>query len=267
MAYEDQTPSTRQRTSTGSDADKEQAKRVASDAGDRAKDVAGTAQQEAGAVKETAVSAGSDVADTATQEAGNVAHEVGQQSRRIMDEGVSELQSQASAGQHKVAELSRSLGGELQAMTNNTDQSGPMTDLASSAQRMLDDAATWLERSEPSDVLQSVRRYAARNPWQFLAISAGVGFVGARIYRGLQDSDDGTQPRPDSNREVGRGGVESHRTAPVSEQSFESGPSRAGETEAAETRATPFPPLGDAGPGGNRGQAPSTNLPGGTRGL
>lgn len=264
MAYEDQTPGNGQRTTTQSDQDER--KRVASDASDRAKDVAGTAQKEAAQVKETAAAAGSDVADTATQEAGNVAHEVGQQSRRIMDEGVSELQSQAGAGQQRVAELSRSLGGELKAMTNNTDQSGPMTDLAGSAQRMLDDAATWLERSEPSDVLQSVRRYAARNPWQFLAISAGVGFVGARIYRGLQDADDGTQPRPDSNRQVGRGG-ESHRTAPVADQSFGSGPRYAGEAEAAETLATPFSPLGEAGPGGIQGTAPSTNRPGGTRGL
>ncbi len=178
-----------------SDSKKDAAKRVASDAGDQAKDVAGSAKQEAGRVADAAKRAGGDVADTAKDEAGNVAHEAGKQSRRVLDEGMSELQSQAGAGQQRLAELARSFGSELQSMTHNTDQSGPVTDLASSAQHVFDNAANWLERTEPSDALDSVRRYASRNPWQFLAISAGVGFVGARIVRGLKSSQDEQQSR------------------------------------------------------------------------
>ena len=188
---------------SGNDSDfkKDAAKRVASDAGDRAKDVAGTAKQEASDVADTAKSAGSDVADTAQREAGNVAKEAGKQSRRVLDEGLSELQSQAGAGQQRLAEMARSFGSELQSMTRNSDQSGPVTDLANNAQEVFDNAANWLERTEPSDVLVSVRRYASRNPWQFLAISAGVGFVGARIVRGLKSSQDHHQ----SQQGVGTG--------------------------------------------------------------
>ncbi len=184
-------------SAAGSDADskKDAAKRVASDAGDRAKDVAGTAKQETERVADAAKSASSDVADTAKHEAGNVAQEAGKQSRRVLDEGMSELQSQAGAGQQRLAEMARSFGSELQSMTRNSDQSGPVTDLASSAEQVFDNAANWLERTEPSDVLDSVRRYASRNPWQFLAISAGVGFVGARIVRGLKSSSDEHQSR------------------------------------------------------------------------
>lgn len=179
------------------DPKKDAARRIASDAGDRAKDVTDNAKREAAEVADTAKAAGTDVADTAKREAGNVAHEAGQQSRRVLDEGISELKSQAGAGQQRLAEMARSYGSELQSMTKNSEQSGPVTDLASSAQRVFDDAANWLERTEPADVLDSVRRFASRNPWQFLAISAGVGFVGARIVRGLKSSaDDQQQPAP-----------------------------------------------------------------------
>lgn len=211
MAHPDQSPtsgfpydedtsfSSGDRSTVGSQGDadsrKEAAKRVASDAQDRAKDVAGTAKQEASDVAASAKTAAGDVAGTAQHEAGNVAHEAGKQGRRVLDEGVEELRSQAGAGQQRLAEMARSYGSELQSMTRNSDDSGPVTDLANSAQRVFDDAANWLERTEPSDVLESVRRYASRNPWQFLAISAGVGFVGARIVRGLKSSADEQQKR------------------------------------------------------------------------
>lgn len=207
MAYPDQSPSSSgfpvDETNDGQDSKKEAAQRVASDAGDRARNVADKAQQEAADVAATAKAAGSDVADTAQEEVGNVAHEAGRQSRRVLDEGLSELQSQAGAGQQRLAEMARAYGSELQSMTKNSDDSGPVTDLAHSAQRMFDDAANWLERTEPSDVLDSVRRYASRNPWQFLAISAGVGFVGARIVRGLKNSNDAHQPTPISGGSAG----------------------------------------------------------------
>lgn len=181
------------------DSRKDAAKQVASNAADRAKDVAGTAKQEASDVAGQAKSAGADVADTAKREAGNVAEEAGKQGRRVLDEGLLELQSQAGAGQQRLAEMARSFGSELQSMTRSSDQSGPVTDLANSAQQIFDNAANWLERTETSVVLDSVRRYASRNPWQFLAISAGVGFVGARIVRGLKSSEE----QPQSNRALG----------------------------------------------------------------
>ncbi|SDY76724.1 hypothetical protein SAMN05428934_10462 [Tessaracoccus flavus] len=169
-----------------SDSTKDQAKEVASHTGDRAKDVAGTAAAEAGAVKDTATAAGAQVAETAKQQAGNVAAEAKFQTRRLVDESVAELKTQAGTGQHHLAELIRSLSGELQSMANGTNESGPMVDLVSRAERFGNDAASWLDSKQPDDVMAEVRRYAARNPWKFLAISAGVGFVGARLARGLQ---------------------------------------------------------------------------------
>lgn len=259
-------PLDRQHDTSGHDSGgkQDQAKQVASQAGDRAKDVAGTAQREAEAVKGTAKAEASDVADTAKKEAGNVAHEAGRQSRRLVDEGTSELQSQAVAGQQRLAEMARSYGSELESMTQHSDESGPVTELANSASRMLDDAANWLERNEPSDVLDSVRRYAARNPWQFLAISAGVGFIGARVVRGLQKSDGDARPELDRPTAPRGGGAPAAVGAPA----WEGGPRR-GPGERAEPGSTPgttVPPMGESGAMGTS-VAPATDLPGGPRGL
>ncbi|MEO7586707.1 MAG: hypothetical protein ABIS84_01625 [Arachnia sp.] len=246
---------------------KEQAKQTAADAGDRALDVVGTAQQEAGAVKDTALAAGSDVADSVTEQAGNVAHEVGHQSRRLMDEGISELQTQAGAGQQRLAELSRSLGGELQAMTRNSDQSGPITDLASNAQGLFDDAANWLERNEPADVLDSVRRYASRNPWTFLAISASVGFVGARIVRGLQSKD--RTPQPARDVPLSYQGARPGAVGPAEDPAYAGGP-RYGSQDRVQPSATPGTHLSPADGTGFEGQQATPDLPtpyGGQRGL
>ncbi|MDO5734867.1 MAG: hypothetical protein Q4P15_00165 [Propionibacteriaceae bacterium] len=244
-------------------------KQAAAAAGDRVNKVADSAQDAAAEVKDTAVAAGSDLADSVTEQAGEVAHEVGHQSRRLMDEGMSELQSQAGAGQQRLAELSRSFGGELQAMRSNTDQSGPLTDLVGSAEQMFDDAANWLERSEPADVLDSVRRYASRNPWTFLAISAGVGFVGARIVRGLKKPDDNRQPRAAMDVPAGYHGGNTAAISPIEDPSYAGG-ARYGAEERVQPSATPatsFAPVGDAGFGGTEGLPPMSDAPGGTRGL
>lgn len=246
---------------------KEQAKQTVSDAGDRARDVAGTAQQEADAVKDTALAAGSNVADSVTEQAGNVAQEVGHQSRRLMDEGMSELQTQAGAGQQRLAELSRSLGGELQAMTRNSDQSGPITDLAGNAQQWFDDTAGWLERNEPADVLDSVRSYASRNPWTFLAISAGVGFVGARIVRGLQTKD--RAPQAASDVPSGYHGVRTGAISPTEDPAYEGGP-QYGSHDRVQPGVTPgtyMAPEGGPGYEGQQAMPPPPTPYGGQRGL
>lgn len=242
-------------------------KDVAARASDRAQDVAGTAKDEAGAIKDTAMAAGSDVADSVTQQAGNVAHEVGHQSRRLLDEGVSELQTQAGAGQQRLAELSRSLGDELRSMTTTGDSSGPITDLATNAQGLFDDAAHWLEHNEPGDVLESVRRYASRNPWTFLAISAGVGFVGARIVRGLQSKDQAPQPASDVPRAYH--GSSMRNLSPVEDPAYEGGP-RYGSQDRVQPSATPgmqWETSGTAGIDEPRFLPPGQTPSGGQRGL
>lgn len=178
------TDQTRTQPSKGDDA-----KRVASDAGDRAKGVAHTAQDEAGHVKDTAKEAGGHVAETAKAEAGNVYGETKHQGKQLLDEGLREARTQAGNAQSQIAGFVRSLSDEAASLSRGATQRGPLLDLVDQADRFGHDAADWLDRNSPDDVVDSVRRYAARNPWQFLAISAGVGFVAARLVRGLKRDD------------------------------------------------------------------------------
>ncbi|MCC2593919.1 hypothetical protein LKO27_10935 [Tessaracoccus sp. OS52] len=151
-------------------------------------------------MKDTAVEAGSHVVESAKSEAAGVMEEAKYESRRVFDEGMRELRVQAGNGQNQLTGFVRSLSGELGSMGNSTDQSGPMVDLVRSLERYGRDTADWLEHNEPEEVLDSVRRYAARKPWAFLAISAGVGFVGARLVRGLQGAKSDEDDRRSASR-------------------------------------------------------------------
>lgn len=175
---------------------------------DRAKGVAEHARHEAGKVTDTAKQAGQNVAETAKQQTGQVMSEARSQGRMLMDEGVRELRSQAGHGQQRLAEVVRSLSGELDELLSGNQQSGPVTELAENARSAGHRAADWLEGNSPDDVLDSVRRYAARNPWTFMAICAGVGFVGARLVRGMQAAKSDDQERYDNERYYSSGGYQ-----------------------------------------------------------
>ena len=178
-------------TYTDSDAPsvKDDAKQVASDATDRAKNVAGTAQNEAGRVADTAKDAGGHVAETAKTEAKQVYGEALTQGKQLLNQGLGEARTQAGNAQTQVAGFVRSISDELSSLTRGANQSGPVLELVEQAERLTNDTATWLDSRSPEDVLDSVRTYAARNPWKFLAISAGVGFVASRLARGLNRDD------------------------------------------------------------------------------
>lgn len=184
----------------------EQAAEVADHTKQRAADVAGTAKDEAVAVKDTAVAAGADVIDSAKQQAGEVISQARSQGRMLLDQGMGELRTQAGNGQHKLAEVVRSFSTELDEMLVGNQQSGLATELANSAQGYSRRAADWLENNGPDEALESVRRYAARNPWKFLAIAAGVGFVGARLVRSISENKSDDQPYR---------GIDQGRYAPV----------------------------------------------------
>lgn len=193
MAYED-TPF--QSDNSVSD----DAKQVASHAGDRAQDVAGTVKDEAGAVTQTAMSAGGDVVDTVKEQAGTVLDEARLQTRRLMDEGMDQVRTQAEEGQNQLAQVVRSMTGELDSMVDGTNEQGPMVSLVDNARGYGHQIASWLEDNNSDELLTSVRRFAARKPWTFLAAAAGVGFVGARLVRGLAENQADQQERREVQR-------------------------------------------------------------------
>lgn len=178
-----------------------------------ASDVTASVAGPASDVKDAAVMAGSDVARTAKEEAGAVVHEAKQQGRQVLDEGLTELRSQAAAAQSRLADTVQALSDELRAMAASPDANGPLTDLVDQGRDLSERAAAWLRDNDPDQALVSVRRYAARNPWTFLALAGGAGLLAGRFARGLSAASDdeptvrrvdrAPEPRPFAGPEVG----------------------------------------------------------------
>lgn len=137
-------------------------------------------------MKDHTAEAGRDVAQTAKSEAASVAADAKSEIRGLFDSSLSEVRNQAGTGQSRLAAGLRGLAGELGDMVQSSSQEGTATRAVQEIASYGGNAADWLENHEPNDVLDEVRRFAARRPVAFLAIAAGAGLVVGRFARGLQ---------------------------------------------------------------------------------
>jgi ElaB/YqjD/DUF883 family membrane-anchored ribosome-binding protein len=149
---------------------------------------AGAAKEQAAAVGQGAAQAGQQVASTAKDEAQNVVAETGSQAKDLLHQARSELSDQAGSQQQRLAAGLRSLGDELDSMTQHSEQSGTATKLAKEAASRSRSAATWLESREPSHVMRDVQDFARQRPGMFLALAAGAGVIAGRLGRGIKDA-------------------------------------------------------------------------------
>lgn len=140
-------------------------------------------------VKDTATAEARQVAETAKQEARQLTAEGKYQGRRVLDEGMAELRNQASTVQTRLAASLQDLSDELREMTGASQTNGTAAGLASQAQDYTERAAAWLRDNDLDSALYGVRRFAARNPWGFLAVAAGAGLLAGRLARGVRDAD------------------------------------------------------------------------------
>lgn len=157
-----------------------------------------TAKEQAGQLGQTAKQSGQQVASTAKDQARNVAQEGRRQAKDLTREVGNQVNQQAGAQKDKAATGLRSLSDELRSMAENSDQNGPVTDLAHQAAGKLGDAAQWLESREPGHLVEEVRDLARRRPGTFLIGAAVAGVLAGRLTRGAvqaardDDSSDGT---------------------------------------------------------------------------
>jgi len=155
---------------------------------------------EARNVGQSAAEAGSQVATTAADEAKHVALEAKQQATNVISQGrqqvTQQVQTQARNGQQKAAQGLSSIANELRSMADNSQQSGPATDLVRQATSKIDDIAAWIELREPSDLVDEVRSFARRRPGAFLLGAAVAGVLAGRLTTGVvashKDSGQGT---------------------------------------------------------------------------
>ena len=159
------------------DAAKNAGKQVAGDAKESGKQMAGSAQQ-----------AGKQVAGTAKDKAGDVGQEAKHQAKDLLAEGRSQLSQHAGEQQRRAAAGLSSVTDELRGLVNGDPQQGPVTDLVRQAGDRVEEVQRWIGEREPADLLDDVRRFAARRPGTFLAVAATAGLLAGRFGRGLKDS-------------------------------------------------------------------------------
>ncbi len=162
---------------------------------DRTQAAKDATQEETSKVAGEAQNAAKEVTGTAREEARQVTAEATDQIRSLASTAQDEFYSQASTQQQRLAEQSRTVSDDLQRIARGEQ---PESDMVNQFVSMIADRAekftTELETKQPADLLNDVRRFAARRPGTFLAIAAGVGLVAGRLTRGLSDSND-EQPR------------------------------------------------------------------------
>lgn len=168
-------------------------------AADVARDVAGTAREEASGLTHEAAERGHRLAGEAGAEAKDVGREAGRQVSDLYRQSRAQLTDQAREQQGRVADGLRALGSELDTMARASDDPGMASDLAGQAATRAEAVASWLEGREPGDVLEEVKELARRRPGAFLAGAAVAGVLVGRLTRGLA-SDTGTpeDTRPSS---------------------------------------------------------------------
>jgi len=151
------------------------------------------AKDEAGKVAGQAGQSAQKVAGVAKEQVADVANEAKSQVKELWSQTRSELTDQAGAQQYKAAAGLRSLGDQLQSMAERAEEPGVATDLAGQAADRVHEFAGFLENRDPAGLLDEVRSFARRRPGAFLALALGAGMVTGRLARGLAADPEETQ--------------------------------------------------------------------------
>lgn len=139
--------------------------------------------------------AAADVAGTAADAAKDVAQETQAQAKDLLGKTRNELNDQAAAQQNSLVSTLRDLGDQFAAMAD-TDKNGAAVQLVTDARDRTRDAADWLDKRDPGEVLDELRELGRRRPGAFLLGSAVAGVLAGRLTRGVaavhsDDTSDG----------------------------------------------------------------------------
>jgi uncharacterized protein YjbJ (UPF0337 family) len=145
-----------------------------SSAGSQAQQTAGTAKEE-----------GKHVAGVAKDEAGNVAQEAKAQARDLVGELKNQMSDQSRGQRDNLVQTLRQLGDELHQMAQSSSSSGVGAELARQAADRSHRVSSYLQDREPGDLVDEVRRFAARRPGAFLFGALAAGVVAGRLTRGV----------------------------------------------------------------------------------
>jgi len=169
------------------------------------------ARDEAAGIAQTAGSRGSDVAGTVGEQASRVASETSRQARNLVREGRDQLADQTRHGQQRAAGGLRKAADQLHQMSEKADGQGVVPELARQAADRTRGIADWLDKREPGDLVDEVRRFARRKPGAFLLGATLAGVAVGRLTRGAVAAHSDDNDRRDERGN--KGGA--HRASPI----------------------------------------------------
>jgi hypothetical protein len=156
------------------------------------KDVAAeTTKAEASQLKNEAAESGQRVKETVKEQAVTVKDEAVHQAQDLFGQLRSELKGQVGPQQDRIASTVRSFSDEITALSRgDKPETDYVSGLLGSVSGRVESFASSLENKDAKDLLDDVRRFAARRPGTFLAVAAGIGLLAGRTTRGVKDSDE-----------------------------------------------------------------------------
>ena len=162
----------------------------------RAREVTGAAKEEGQQLAQSAADSTKQVARTARHEASSVVSEAGSQGRRLAEMARDQVGGQIDTQRRQLADTLRTTGEELRSGQSD-EQSKLTSELTRRAADQAGSVADYLERTDATEVLDQVRRFARRRPGTFLLIAAAAGVVTGRVVRSVASA--GSSPSSGSH--------------------------------------------------------------------
>jgi hypothetical protein len=142
-------------------------------------------KDKAGDTAQAGKQAAGEVAQTAADKAQDVANEAKAQVRNLAGQAQDQLREQAGAQHRNLVTNLRALGDELASMADNSEKSGPATDLVGEAGARAHSTASWLDDREPGQLVDELRAFGRRKPGVFVLGALAAGVLAGRLTRGV----------------------------------------------------------------------------------
>ena len=157
--------------------------------GERAKEVAGTAQDESKQLAQSAAESGKDVAATAKDQASTVVDEATTHAKNLAGQAKDQVSGQVDTQKSRLVDTLRTTGDELR--SGDGDRSQLTEQLTGRVAAQAHSLADYLDGNGPKEMLDHLGAYARRRPAAFIVAAAALGLVAGRVVRGVVSASTG----------------------------------------------------------------------------
>jgi hypothetical protein len=146
---------------------------------------ADTARDEGKQLAHSAADSTKQVASTVKEEASNVAGEVSTQVRSLAGQASDEVRGQVDRQRSRAVQALRTTQDEFSSLAGKGEHSQLTNELTRRAADQAAKVADYLERTQPSEMLERARSFARRRPGAFLFGAALAGAVVGRLVKSV----------------------------------------------------------------------------------